>query len=473
MKKFELIFAFIQLPIDYVMLVLAGLTAYSLRFTPAITSLRPILFNLSWKNYWPTVLLVALGWIIIYIFSGLYHTNPNRKLSKDIARILLASSTGFAAITIYVFFSLQKFDSRFLVLTGYILAVIFVIFGRLVIRGLKAILYRSGVGLRRTVVIGQKPIATTLENSIQKEPRFGYKLAAHYKNYSSDLQKEILKQKPDEIIFTDTAANEEMIIEMIDFASEHGITFKYHANLFATLSANMTVATIAGIPIIEVQHTRLAGWGKILKRIADILGSLFFIILLSPLFLITALIILIETGRPIIYKNERVGQYGKLFFTLKFRSMYQKDSTGKQFGSSGKAALLREKELIKNKSIKSGPIYKIKDDPRVTPFGKFIRRWSFDELPQFFNVLKGEMSLVGPRPHQPREVELYAKHHKVVLAIKPGITGLAQISGRSNLLFEEEISLDTFYIEKWSLFLDAIILLKTPFIVLKKDGSIV
>lgn len=473
MKKFELTFAFIQLPIDYVMLVLAGFTAYSLRFTPIITSLRPILFNLSWNRYWPTVLLVALGWIILFIFSGLYHTNPNRKLSKDIARVLLASSTGFAAITIYVFFSLQKFDSRFLVLTSYLLAIFFVIVGRLIIRGLKAILYRSGIGLRRTIIIGQKPVSSTFEQTFKKEPRFGYKFVAHYPNYSSKIQPEILKQKPDEIIFTDTAANEEMIIEMIDFASEHGITFKYHANLFATLSANMTVATIAGIPIIEIHHTRLTGWGKILKRIADIVGSIFFLILLSPFFLITSLIILIETGRPIIYKNERVGQHGKNFLTLKFRSMYQKDSTGEQFGASGKTALLKEKELIKNKSIKNGPIYKIKNDPRITPFGKFIRRWSFDELPQFINVLKGEMSLVGPRPHQPREVELYAKHNKVVLAIKPGITGLAQISGRSNLLFEEEMSLDIFYIEKWSLFLDAIILLKTPFIVLKKDGSIV
>ena len=147
-------------------------------------------------------------------------------------------------------------------------------------------------------------------------------------------------------------------------------------------------------------------------------------------------------------------------------------STGEQFGDSGKEALKKEQELIDKQSIKKGPIYKIKNDPRITKFGGFIRRWSLDELPQFFNVLKGEMSLVGPRPHQPREVEKYEKKHRQVLSIKPGITGLSQISGRSNLEFSEEAKLDIFYIENWSLLTDIIILLKTPFIVLKKTGAL-
>jgi lipopolysaccharide/colanic/teichoic acid biosynthesis glycosyltransferase len=203
----------------------------------------------------------------------------------------------------------------------------------------------------------------------------------------------------------------------------------------------------------------------------DIIGSLILIIIFSPIYLLVSLIILIETGRTIIYKNERVGQKGILFFTYKFRSMYQKYCTGTQFGSQGQEALEKEKELIKELSIKTGPVYKINNDPRVTPFGRFIRRWSLDEFPQFFNVFIGNMSLVGPRPHQPREVEKYKKHHKIVLAIKPGITGLAQISGRSDLSFEDEVKLDTFYIENWRLLLDLIILIKTPFVVLSRKGA--
>jgi lipopolysaccharide/colanic/teichoic acid biosynthesis glycosyltransferase len=152
--------------------------------------------------------------------------------------------------------------------------------------------------------------------------------------------------------------------------------------------------------------------------------------------------------------------------------MYKEDCTGKQFGEDGKRAQEKEKELIKKKNTKEGPIYKIADDPRVTPFGKFIRRFSIDELPQFFNVLAGSMSIVGPRPHQPREVAGYDDTHKKVLTLKPGVSGLAQISGRSDLKFEEEINLDIYYIENWSLPLDFIIFIKTPFVLLKKRKAL-
>jgi len=173
-----------------------------------------------------------------------------------------------------------------------------------------------------------------------------------------------------------------------------------------------------------------------------------------------------------LYKNLRVGIRGKEFFTLKFRSMYKEDSTGPQFGDAGKKAEEREKELVKTQNSKQGPIYKIANDPRVTPFGRCIRRWSIDELPQFFNVFRGDMSLVGPRPHQPREVEQYQDEYPIVFTLKPGITGLAQISGRSDLPFEEEMKLDILYTERWSLFLDLIILLKTPFVLFKKRKAL-
>ena len=184
--------------------------------------------------------------------------------------------------------------------------------------------------------------------------------------------------------------------------------------------------------------------------------------------MVTSFIILIETGRPVIYKNERIGIRGRKFFTLKFRSMFQKDSTGSQFGDLGKKAEAYEQELIKKQNARKGPIYKIKNDPRITSFGCFIRRWSIDELPQFLNVLKGEMSIVGPRPHQPREVEKYEKEYPIVFTLKPGITGLAQISGRSDLSFEEEMKLDILYTERWSLMQDLVIFIKTPFVVFKK-----
>jgi len=471
MKRLELLFTFLQLPIDYLMLLLAGITAYGLRYTKFVTSIRPILFDLPWTRFWPTLLAVALGWIIIFGFSGLYSTNPNRKFAREITRIIMACSTSFAAITIYVFFTLQKFDSRFLVLAGWLLAMLYVFLGRLLIRGLKSLLYRAGVGLRRTVIIGQASIAEIIIDTLRSKPYLGYKVVGNFDHFTNSTIATLLKKTPDEIIFTDPKADEEEALSAIDFANQHHVVFKYSADLFDTISTNMAVSTVAGIPIIELRRTRLTGWGKIIKRFVDIVGSLVLLVLSLPVFLVTSIIILLETGFPVIYKNERVGQSGKKFFTLKFRSMFQKDSTGKQFGSSGKKALQKEAELIKTNNSKSGPVYKIKNDPRITPTGNFLRRFSLDELPQFWNVLKGEMSLVGPRPHQPREVNNYEKRHSILLAIKPGITGLAQISGRSNLTFEEEARLDTFYIENWNFLLDLIILIKTPFIVLKRKGA--
>jgi len=472
-KKLELSLAFIQLPLDYILMVLAGITAYSLRFTSITQNIRPVLFNLAWDKYFPLILITALGWVIIFALAGLYSTSSNRKLASDLTRVIFACSTGFAAITIYVFFALQKFDSRFLVLAGWILAMLYVCIGRILMNGLKKLMHRAGYGLRKTVIIGKETIAEQIKNVLNSRPGLGYKLVASFSHFNLESKQYLLENRPDEIIFTDPKAHGDEAIDAIDFANEHHIAFKYSADLFSTISTNMAVSTIGGIPIIELRLTRLTGWSRIIKRLVDIIGSLFFIILLSPIFIIVSIIVALESGFPIIYKNERVGQEDKKFFALKFRTMHQKFSTGPQFGKQGEEALKKEQELIATQSIKTGPIYKIQNDPRITGFGRFLRRWSLDEFPQFFNVLKGEMSLVGPRPHQPREVQGYKRQHKIVLAIKPGLTGLSQISGRSNLSYEEEINLDTFYIENWSLYMDMIILIKTPFVVLTSTGSVV
>ncbi len=475
MKRFELFFTFLQLPLDYLLLVLAGCTVYALRFSETIVAIRPIFFhfNLPWQRYLAIVLVVALGWIVIFIFSGLYNTNPNRKFASELTRIVMACSTSFAAITIYVFFTLQRFDSRFLVVTGWIAAIIYISLGRLLLRGIKALLYRYGVGLRRTIIIGNESISDIIARTLRSEPHRGYAIVGIFPDFNSSAQKLILRLNPDEIILTNSERDQTQTLAAVDFANQHHLTFKYSADLFATIATNLNVSTIAGIPIIEIRQTRLTGWGRIIKRGIDIVGSSLLLALCLPLYLIISLGILLETGGPILYRNRRVGQNEQDFFTLKFRSMYQKDCTGEQFGAAGTVALRKESKLIKTNSIKIGPVYKIKDDPRVTSFGRFLRRWSLDELPQFVNVWLGDMSLVGPRPHQPREVNAYEKHHRIVLAIKPGITGLTQISGRSSLSFEDEVKLDTFYIENWNIYLDIIILLKTPFIVLfRKNGAL-
>ena len=190
------------------------------------------------------------------------------------------------------------------------------------------------------------------------------------------------------------------------------------------------------------------------KRLFDIIGAIFFLILFSPIFLIVPLLIKMDSKGPIIYKDLRVGAKRRKFYLYKFRSMIDR------------ADELRDKLMEQNERA-DGPLFKIGHDPRITKIGKFIRKTSIDEFPNFWNVLTGKMSLVGPRPHRPEEVEKYQQHHKKLLNIKPGITGMAQVSGRSTLDFEAEVKLDTLYIETWSLWLDIIILLKTPLVLIK------
>jgi exopolysaccharide biosynthesis polyprenyl glycosylphosphotransferase len=462
----------LQVPIDFLLLVLAGVSAYYLRFTDWAISLRPVVFDLSLSDFSEIIVLVSLIWVFLFAIFGLYSFDPNRKLARDLLKIVLVCSVGLGVIALYIMFALQQFDSRFLVAAGFIFAIIYISFGRILMRGIKSLLYRAGVGLRRVVVIGSEEVTDSIVNTLKQRKELGYNVVATYERFNRALEKELDKLKLNEVILTNPGADKKETLGILRYCNQHHIVFKYSADLFATYSTNMVVSALAGVPLVELKRTPLDGWGRVIKRVFDIVMSIVVIVVTSPIMLLSILVILIETGRPIIYKNERVGLRGRKFFTLKFRSMYRQDSTGVQFGKEGEKAQEKEQELIKKQSAKKGPIYKIKNDPRVTGFGRFIRRWSIDELPQFFNVLGGSMSIVGPRPHQPREVEKYEEEYRSVFTLKPGITGLAQISGRSDLEFEDEMKLDVFYIEKWSLLLDIIIFVKTPFILFRKRKAL-
>ena len=472
MKKIELFFSAILLPLDFTMLLVAALLAYFLRFESVVTELRPVIYELPFGEYFGGVILIALAWIVIFAIAGLYQIK-RRKVSNELIRIFLACSTGILAVIVLIFFQRELFSSRFLVLATWGLTIGLIVMERLFIRYIQHALYRAGIGLHNIVVIGSDKTTDSIVKILKSNPGLGYKVLATFNGFDSQVEQAILKihkrHGVDEIILTEPTASKNLALRILGFADASHIIFKYTADLFATQATNISIETMAGVPIVEMARTPLDGWGKITKRIFDIIGSLFLIVLTSPLMIISALAILIESRGPIIFKNERVGKRGDKFMTFKFRSMFAEHSIGGQFKNQ-KKALEMEKKLIKSKGIKAGPVYKIADDPRITSVGKFIRKYSIDELPQFFNVLRGNMSLVGPRPHQPREVEHYKKEHIQILFIRPGITGLAQISGRSDLEFDEEARLDIYYIEHWSPWLDMWILFKTPFVVLQRRG---
>ncbi len=475
MKKSSIILATIALPLDFLMLFLAGLSAYFLRFNDFFTKIKPIIFNLSFDKYLPIMFSVIMGWLVLFALAGLYSSKPTRRLTSELSRVVFACSTGLAAITIYLFFRLDAFNSRFIVLAGWILGIIYVSCGRIALKIIKNLLYRSGIGTKKIAIIGTGRVSDMIAETLRQRRGFGFMVAGQYPNFNqstiADLNELLAKKQLDDILLTSPKTDENEVLAILNFCQENHLDFKYSADLFSTYLANISIYAVGGIPIVEMHKTKLQAWGRVTKRSMDLVGSIILIILTSPLLLFSALAVLLETGWPVIYKNERVGEAGKKIMVLKFRSMYQKYCIGAQFKNQTEA-LNFEQELIKTKSIKGGPIYKIKDDPRITKVGKILRRLSLDELPQLFNVLVGNLSLVGPRPHQPREVDLYSTRQRKVLNIKPGLSGLSQISGRSDLEFEEEVTLDTLYIENWSLLLDLIILLKTPFILFKSRKAL-
>ena len=310
-------------------------------------------------------------------------------------------------------------------------------------------------------MLGKNDFAESLKKAIKDNPYLGYILVDHQEEINFKRIEILKKQnKIDEIIESNPSVNKKDLFRLKEFCIRNRIAFKYVPTLIQT--SNFKLEVFLGEPLVEIKNTSLEGWGKIIKRGFDVMGALVGIILFGPIMLITTIITWIDSGFPAIYFNRRVNHKGGEFDLYKVRYMKRKYCHGKQFSAKhNKKALKYLDDLIEKQSIKKGPLYKIKDDPRKTKFGTFIEKYSIDELPQFFNVLKGSMSLVGPRPHQPMEVDKYKDYQRRVLTIKPGITGMAQISGRSDLSFNQEVKLDIYYIENWSLWRDLQIIYRT------------
>lgn len=459
MKKGELIFSALLLPVDFVMLVLAGIATYFLR-TQILSAFRPVLFrlNLPFEKYLFWVFVISLFFIASYAISGLYNLRSTRSTVGEFFRVAVASSAGIMAVIIYIFLRQELFNSRFLVLGAWFFAIVFVSLGRLLMEYLqKFFISRYNFGVHKVMVIGEDDLTSKIVEGIKTNPTFGYRIVKQLAN------PEIVEIKAaagnpgiDEVILANPNYPADKVLEIIDFCHENHLTFKFVPNIHRTLTANFAFDTLSGVPMVELRRTALDGWGKILKRGVDIFGSAFGLAILSPIFLITAFAIKWETEGPVFVHLARIS--GNKHFKLhKFRSMIRD-------AEKYKAYLFSLNERF------GSPLFKMKNDPRITGVGRFIRKYRLDELPQLWNVLRGEISLVGPRPHQPDEIDRYEKRHRRVLAIKGGATGMAQISGSSDLLFEEEVALDTFYIENWSFWQDIKILILT-FLKIFRDKS--
>lgn len=462
-----------QVPVDFAVLVLAALTAFFVRNVPEVLEYigQPKLYALSEGEYLKTILIVAPFFILIYAIEGLYSIRVTRKFSGEVIKVFSATSISFIIIIMAIFLKKEWFNSRFVIMAAWFLAINYVIIARYLIHLIqKYVLRKYGIGVHRVLLIGRNGKLSALGKLIKQNRNLGYKVIDQIDTAHLKIIKQIRLEKGiDEIILCEPSITEDEQEKLIDYCAINNIAYKFVPTTLQT--SNFNIGVLDGEPLIEVSHTPLDGWGKIYKRIFDIVASVFGIIITSPILILTAIAIKIDSRGPVIYKNERIGNDGKKFLLYKFRYMKWDQCITKENPKLEKALEL-ESSLIEKQSVRQGPLYKIKDDPRKTRVGRIIEKYSIDELPQFFNVLFGTMSMVGPRPHQKREVEKYMDYHRRLLTIKPGVSGMAQVSGRSDLDFEDEYKLDLYYIENWSLWLDIVICLKTVGVLFRKRRNL-
>ena len=472
MKKSELFFAALLVPVDFLMIILAAAAAYWLRFTPGIIEIKPVLFEFPFLSYLKITALVAPFFLIIFALQNLYSLKTTRTFWREFLQISFSISVGMTLVILAIFLQREWFSSRFIILSAWALSIIFISLSRYAVNlTQKILLIYRGIGMHRLALIGKSGYCDTVYREFKENPGHGYKIILQESAIGIDKLRQVHKEKGiDEILVCDPDISMGDLRGASDFCHRNRIEFKFVPAILQSVGTNFEIKTLFDEPVIAIKNTPLDGWGKIAKRIFDIVGSLFGLIITSPLLLLTAIAIKLDSRGPIIFKNERVGHNGN-FNVYKFRYIKIEHCVGTQ-NPNYKEALELEKKLIETQSVRKGPLYKIKNDPRKTRVGRIIEALSIDELPQLFNVLKGDMGLVGPRPHQPREVEKYEMWQKRTLSIKPGVTGLAQISGRSDLSFSDEARLDIYYIENWTMWMDIEILFKTFFVLLKKRKNL-
>lgn len=462
MKKSELFFNVISVPVDFIMILLAFSLAYFLRYR---VETLPVLFELSYEQYLKLILIAIPFLLILFALNRLYTQKSTRSFWREIGKVIVAVSAGLMIIVVLFFFDRNLFPSRLIILMGWIFAIVAVSFGRGILLLSQRRLLAQGLGRHRLLVILGKNSHQLIEE-IEHDTKLGYEIIAKL-NYSQDVAQEIesrhRQEAIDELLQADFDLTNDQVLGLVNICEDLGIKFNYLPSLLETHRVNIDSDVIGSMPVIRLRPTPLDGWGRVVKRIIDALISVFGLVLFSPIFLVIFLLIKFDSRGPIFFHQPRGSSFRKFEF-YKFRSMYSELSEGTIEGD-------RIRVELEKQNVRGGHYVKIKDDPRVTRVGRFLRRTKLDELPQLWHILCGQMSLVGPRIHMVKEVEKFeGKHKKIFTILKPGATGLAQINQFYNpeLTFEEEIKLDLFYIENWSVWLDLYIIFKTIAVLLTR-----
>ncbi|MBE3559370.1 MAG: sugar transferase [Ktedonobacteraceae bacterium] len=426
----------------------------------------------SYDHFVGLEISIVLGLLLIFAIRRLYSIRLTGTWFRQTWNIIRSATLGLAALIAYYFVFQPEASSRLIVPFVWGLAILLLCCGRLIVSGLIGSLYRLGLGETRLLVVGSGRLGKMVMQHIAANPSLGYSIIGFLHDMNEppgdfgrfkmlgtldDLGLVIRSMQIDEVIIALPSNMHHYAIRSVKMCERLGASFKLIPDLYEMNLSRIDMETIEGIPLIGIKQVSLNTAQRFITRMTDIVIASLGLIVGLPLWLIIGLAIKLSSAGPVIYTQTRIGLNGQPFKCYKFRSMY-KDADQRL------AVLLSQNEA-------QGPLFKMKEDPRITPVGKFIRRTSLDEVPQLINVLKGEMSLVGPRPPLPREVAQYEEWQKGRLAIKPGLTGLWQVRGRSNLSFDEGVLMDLYYIENWSLRLYFQILLGTIPAVLFSRGA--
>jgi len=440
---------------------------------------RPLLTPVYAVEYIQAFLVIVPIWILIFATFGLYSSSTYNRRLVEWGKIALGSFIGILIIIGWEYVSNRHiFPARLVAVYGLVGSASLLLLEREVLRFIRTMLFRFGRGISRVLVVGNSDATYDIALSLANTAKSGYKIVAiagpakivpkeldvnHFSSVESAL-KEIKNLRINTIIQTDLYDSSDRNQRILNAAQINHISYSFIPGEPEFYTGKNTVDVFLGYPMITVSQTPLIGWGAIAKGLFDRIVSFVLIVLLSPVFLLLIVLQKIFNPGPVFYVSKRLSRFSQPVQLIKFRSMrpeFGGKDAAEEFRDMGREDLAREYEQKR----------KVDNDPRITKFGKFLRDTSLDELPQLFNVLRGELSLVGPRPILPQEAKFSPTKTALLHSVKSGVTGLWQVSGRSNLSFEERIELELFYARNWSFWLDIKILFKTLAVVLRRTGA--
>ncbi len=433
------------------------------------------------SNYFLAVLAIIPVWVGVMALLNLYSATVYNRRLVEWGKLAVGAFIGILLVIGWEYMSDERiFPARLVTMYVLIGSFVFLLLERELLRFLRQLAFRLGRGTSRVLIIGNSAATRDIAERLSDTRRSGFKIVAicgphralpegvdveHFISLDQALKK-VDELGITTIIQTDLYDSAERNQRILSAAMSRHIRYSFIPGEAEFYAGKNTVDVFLGYPIINVSQTSLIGWGAIAKRIFDAIVSALLIIILSPLFVLLIILqVILNPGNP-FYASKRLSQYSKPVGVFKFRSMgrkYGKQSAIQEFEEMGRRDLVEEYARD----------FKVEDDPRITSFGRFLRKSSLDELPQLFNVLRGDLSLVGPRP-VPKD-ELNAKFTKtrgaLLLSVKSGVTGLWQVSGRNDLTTDQRVQLELYYVQNWSFWLDIKILFKTIAVVFRRTGA--